>query len=329
MAHHFTDRKLVIAMPATRRALIVLWELYMMKFTGRKTITLAFVIAAGLGICSVFLLVGWLAEPAVHAQAVPNQKPFMVFDGTLYAGKPDLSAYGIRPVSIAYTSQFGMHWYKNSNNLPDKNVVQKVAREAQAKSIPMVIDIEHWPLQGDPNEVRRSLSKYMTVLQWFAEAAPGVAVGYYGAPPLRDYWKSLAPPTSKDGASLARENDRLEPLAEAVDILFPSLYTFYAERGGWVRYAYAQIAEARRLAKGKPVYVFLMPQYHESNQNLRGSYLPTDFWRLQLQMAKQYADGIVIWGGWGSNNGPAKWDDNAAWWKVTKEFMKKLPPVQP
>lgn len=301
-----------------------------MKFTHRKTITSAFVIAVGLGVCSVFLLVGWLAEPAAHAQALPNQKPFMVFDGTLYTGKPDLSLHGIRPVSIAYTSHFGTYWYKNSNNLPDKNAVQQVAREAQAKNSPIVIDIEHWPLDGDPNRVRSSLSKYMTVLQWFKEAAPGSAVGYYGAPPLRDYWKSLKSPTSKEWASFARENDQLRPLAGSVDILFPSLYTFYTDRGGWVRYAYAQIAEARRYSNGKPVYVFLWPQYHESNPSLKGAYLPADFWRLQLQMARQYADGIVIWGGWDlKSNRPAKWDDNAAWWKVTKDFMKKVAPPQP
>lgn len=300
----------------------------MMKFPHIKTITFPFVIAAGLGIGSLLLLVGALSEPVVHAQVLSNQKPFMVFDGTLYAGKPDLSMQGIRPVSIAYTGQFGPHWYKNSNNLPDKIVVQQFAREAKAKNFPVVIDIEHWPLAGDPTQVRASLSKYLTVLQWFKDAAPGLAVGYYGAPPLRDYWKSLKSPMSKEWSSFAKENDQLRPLAGAVDIIFPSLYTFYTDRGGWVRYAYAQIAEARRNSNGKPVYVFLWPQYHDSNPSLKGAFMPADFWRLQLEMAKHYADGIVIWGGWGTR-GPMNWDENAAWWKVTKEFMRKLPPPQP
>lgn len=300
----------------------------MMKMTHGKIVAFASVIAAGLMTFSWLVMNGWLGDPVVHAQALPDKKAFMVFDGTLYADKPDLSVHGIRPVSIAYTGQFGVHWYKNSDILPEKIVVQKIAQEAQEKNAPVVIDIEHWPLVGDPNEVRASLSKYMTVLQWFKEAAPGLPVGYYGAPPIRDYWKSLKSPMSKEWASFARENDQLRPLAGAVDIIFPSLYTFYTDRGAWVRYAYAEIAEARRSANGKPVYVFLMPQYHESNASLKGSYLPIDFWRLQLQMAKQYSDGIVIWGGWGGS-APVKWDENAAWWKVTKEFMKKYPPVQP
>jgi hypothetical protein len=299
-----------------------------MKMTPRGLIMVATVVAAGLGIVAGFFSAGGSAGPVVHAQTLPGKKPFMVFDGTLYTGKPDMSVYGVRPISIAYTGELGAQWYKNSDHLPDKNVVQQVARESLSNTSPVVIDIEHWPLKGDPDEVRRSLSKYMTVLQWFKEAAPGLAVGYYGAPPLGDYWKTLNSPTSKAWASFAGENDRLRPLAGAVDILFPSLYTFYTDRGGWVRYAYGQIAEARRYGNGKPVYVFLWPQYHDSNPSLKGAFLPADYWRLQLQMAKQYADGIIIWGGWGSN-GPMKWDDNAAWWKVTKEFMKKVAPPQP
>ncbi|MCC7472559.1 hypothetical protein IT404_12830 [Candidatus Nomurabacteria bacterium] len=300
----------------------------MMNMTQRGPIIFATIVAVVLGIFSAFWFVSGVVEPVVHAQALPNQKSFMVFDGTMYAGKPDLSVYSIRPISIAYTGQFGNQWYKNPDALPDKSVVRQVANEALAKNFPVVIDIEHWPLVGDPNRVRASLSKYMTVLQWFKEAAPGLPVGYYGAPPIRDYWKSLRSPMSKEWASFAKENDQLRPLAGAVDILFPSLYTFYTDQGGWVRYAYAQIAEARRNANGKPVYVFLWPQYHDSNPSLKGAPLPADFWRLQLQMAKQYADGIVIWGGWGTN-GRMNWDDNAAWWKVTKDFMKKLPPAQP
>lgn len=299
----------------------------MMKLTHGKIIILTSVIAVGIVTFSWLLLNGWLGDPVVHAQALPDKKPFLVFDGTLYGGKPDLSPHGLRSVSIAYAGQFGTRWHKTSDTLPDKLVVQQVAKEALAKNVPVVIDIEHWLLVGDPSQVRASVSKYMTVLQWFKEAAPGLPVGYYGAPPIRDYWKSLKSPMSKEWASFAKENDQLRSLAESVDILFPSLYTYYTDRGGWVRYAYAQIAEARRLANGKPVYVFLWPQYHDSNPSLAWAHLPADFWRLQLQMAKQYADGIVIWGGWGPS-GRVNWDENAAWWKVTKEFMKKLPPTQ-
>lgn len=268
--------------------------------------------------------------PLADAQPPSEQKPFVVFDGTLYANKPDLAQYGIRPITIIYAGQFGHEWFKNEARLPDKDSVQRVARETAATSGPVVIDIEHWPLKGDSDQVRSGLSQYMTVLQWFKEMVPGLAVGYYGTPPLRDYWRAIGPPASKEWQSLSKDNDRLQPLADAVDLLFPSLYTFYTDQGAWVRYAYGQIAQARRCAKGKPVYVFLWPQYHDSNREHKGQYLPADYWRLELETAKQYADGIILWGGWGGNNRPAKWEDDAGWWKVTKDFMKTVaPPSHP
>ena len=265
---------------------------------------------------------------SAFAQTPPprDKEPFMVFDSTLYADKPDLSAFGIHPITIAYAGRFGNEWMRNATQLPDKASVQEVARRIDSKFRHVVIDIEHWPLKGESSVVQEGVSKYITVLQWFKEAAPGVAVGYYGAPPLRDYWRAIRPPTSKEWKSYSDDNDRLQPLARAVDILFPSLYTFYTDQGGWVRYAYGNIAEARRQANGKPVYVFLWPQYHESNRKLAGTYLPPDYWRLELETAKQYADGIILWGGWGSNNRPARWDENASWWQVTKEFMTTIKP---
>lgn len=276
--------------------------------------------------CCVIALVGH----AFPLQA-EEHKSFVVFDGLLYAGKPDMAQYGIQPISIAYAGQFGRDWFKTSTHMPDKDAVQRVAREAKSKADHVVIDIEHWPLTGDPVEVEHSLSKYLTVLQWFKEAAPGLVTGYYGAPPLRDYWRAIRPPASKEWQALTNDNARLQSLADSVDVLFPSLYTFYTDQGAWVRYVYGQIAQARQCANGKPIYVFLMPQYHESNRALAGTYLPVDYWRLQLETAKQYADGVVLWGGWGKNNRPAQWDEEAAWWKMTKEFLKtiqdpKLPP---
>lgn len=281
------------------------------------------------GIVGVLAIGGWKSAALslhVDAQPLSEQKPFVVFDGTLYADKPDLAQYGIQPITIIYAGQFGNEWFKNATRLPDKDSVQRVARETAAQSGHVVIDIEHWPLKGDSDQVRNSLSQYITVLRWFKEMAPGLSVGYYGTPPLRDYWRAINSPTSKEWQSLSNDNDGLQPLVDVVDALFPSLYTFYADQGAWVRYAYGQIAQARRIANGKPVYVFLWPQYHDSNRTLAGTYVPSNYWRLELETAKQYADGIIIWGGWGDHNRPAKWDDNAGWWNVTRDFMKTIAP---
>src|ERR1043166_469045 len=123
-------------------------------------------------------LVTWIVflGATVLAQSTPTPQPFLVFDGTLYSSKPDLSAYGIRPITLAYAGKFGPDWHKHADRLPDLQAVQAVAREAQQKGHAVVLDIEHWPLKGSPDSVRDSLTKYMTVLEWFRAAAPGLSV---------------------------------------------------------------------------------------------------------------------------------------------------------
>jgi len=259
-----------------------------------------------------------------YAKSPSEKKRFRVFDATLYSGKPDLTIYDIQPIHIIYAGKLGSDWLKTPERLPVIESVQQVAREVKAKADLAIIDIEHWPLQGNSGLVQGSVKKYTTVLQTFREAAPDLLLGYYGAPPVRDYWRAVKDPSHHEHSAWMAENDQLKPLANAVDIFFPSLYTFYPDQAGWKKYAIAQIEEARRYGNGKPVYVFLWPQYHDSNHLLSGQYLPADFWRLELETAQKYADGIIIWGGWGSHNRPAAWDEEAAWWKVTKEFMKSI-----
>src|SRR5262245_32081621 len=161
------------------------------------------------------------------AQSLPSPKPFLVFDGTLYSNKPDFSVYGIRPIELAYAGEFGPDWTKQADRLPDLQAVQAVARAAQQKGHGVVLDIEHWPLTGSPDVVHNSLTKYMTMLDWFRAAAPGLSVGYYGAPPVRDYWRAMKETSTQEYQSWREENDQLRSLAGAVDVLFPSLYTMY------------------------------------------------------------------------------------------------------
>ena len=263
------------------------------------------------------------------AQIPPGPKPFVVFDAMDYLHKPDSSVYGIRPITLIYQERFGPDWYKQADGpLPDLQSVQAVAREAQQKGHFVVLDIEHWPLTGSPESVPDNLKKYMTVLEWFRAAAPGLPVGYYGVPPIHVYGPALRDKSDPSYQAWMAENDQIRSLAGAVDVLFPSLYTFDAVQADWRKYAIAQIAEARRYGNGKPVYVFLWPQYHESATptSLVHTYLPEDYWLLQLQTARDYADGIVLWGA-------GEWVKDAPWWKVTIEFMKNgaqsPPPVVP
>lgn len=280
------------------------------------------IVVGGALVCTVvpFAVAG--SDKLGYVPTSPLSHRFVVFDGTLYRNKPDLSHYGIRPVKIVG----GQLWDRGRPDeaLPPVARVHRVAEEVAGLSSPVILDIEHWPLQGAAGAVEDSLSKYLTVLRWFRETRLDVTVGYYGTVPIRDYWRSIKEIHHSEYRAWNGENDRLRPLAAVVDVLFPSLYTFYDDREGWRRYAVAQIREARRIGSGKPVYVFLWPQFHDSNQWLRGKYLSPDFWRMELETARQYADGIVIWGGWGLDSRPERWDEDASWWKVTKDFLQPI-----
>lgn len=249
-----------------------------------------------------------------------GKRPFMVYDATLYKNKPDLSKYGIHPLNILYVARF-YEKGEPSERMPSRNRVKKIAQEAATKGEMIVIDIEQWPVKGDDAVVADSVRKYTQLAKWMHEFEPRLRIGFYALPPLQDYYRAISGPGSTEYTAWQKDNDRLRSIVAAVDVLFPSAYTFFANRQEWKQYAIEQIREARRFEK--PVYVFLWPQYHESNRFYGETYLSPEYWRLELETAREYADGVVIWGGW-SKGGPASWDEQAPWWRVTQKFMSQM-----
>lgn len=282
------------------------------------------------GLCIVGVVLGAAAlqasrqSVAISAAAGPA-KSFLVFDATLYKDKPYLGQYHVRPLPILYEHRF---WPNPSSNdpVPPESLVRALAEGQRGVTGPVVIDIERWPIKGDPSAVRATVRQFLSVLSWFRDAAPGLRVGLYGTVPVPDYWRAIRDPSSADYRAWQQDNDRLGPIVAQVDALFPSIYTFYPDRQGWVVYAVAQMREARRKANGKPVYAFLWPHYHESNALLRHQPIDPDYWELQLRTVYAHADGVVIWGGWG-DNGPEPWNDAAPWWQVTKRFLASISPI--
>ena len=255
--------------------------------------------------------------------AVP--RPFVVFDATLYTNKPSLADYHVRPLTMLYESRLFVA-NQLSPSMPSEVIVRSLAYELRASTDPVVLDIERWPLTGDSLVVPSTVAKYLSLLSWVKGEAPAVSFGLYGTVPIPDYWRAASDPMSPQFLAWRRDNDRLAQIVDHVDVLYPSIYTFYPDRQAWVAYAKAQIAEARRLAKGKPVYGFLWPLYHNQGNELLGSRpIEPDYWDLQLATMAQHADGVVIWGGWG-DHGPEPWNEEAPWWQVTKRFMQRLGP---
>jgi len=251
------------------------------------------------------------AGPLTHTA----NRGFVVFDGTLYAGKPNLTSYGLTPLTSLYASTL---WSNGSDqsNPPNPSAVKAILQQASASAPTTFLDIENWPLDGGQSAVADSVQKYVITLQSFEQFAPSLEFGYYGVAPEADYWDAICAPDSSQYKAWQRRNDSVTPIAKQANVLFPSIYTFYADENGWKTYAIAQIEEARRIAPGKPVYAFLWPRYQLDGAI--GDYLAPDYWRMELETARQYADGLVIWGGYQET-----WDNNAPWWLETESFLKE------
>ncbi len=283
----------------------------MAYYCNKSIITILFILA----------VVNMLNKPT-GAESVETKsfhsKHFIVFDATLYKNKPDLAAFGIKPLRIIYAGEI---WQKsrNLNRLPARWWIEKLGKKVRRSEKIVALDVEQWPLKGDKGKVESSVEKYLKLLEMFKTVIPWVKIGYYGIPPVRDYWRAIQLPQTFMYHMWQLENSRLLALAKNVDVFFPSLYAFYSDQENWIKYAVAQISETRRYGENKPIYVFLWPEYHDSNRLLKGQYIPKEFWRCMLETAYLYSDGIVIWGGWKQN-----WNNKAPWWAETREFCKQI-----
>lgn len=254
------------------------------------------------------------------AQAAAEQQPcFRIFDASGFKGKPNLASYGIEPATVIYAGNHFWPGKKNMDSLPQRSAVTSMVRQWITPRRPRpaltVIDVEHWPNVGEAGVVAASVDKYLTLFQWVKEDVGNeTRVSYYAIPPLRDYWRATKGADSPAYKQWQAENDRFVGLAQAVEALTPSLYTFYSDPKGWDLYAITNVSEARRLAAGKPVYPFVWPHFHEGG-NQKG-YIGKELWLAQLQTLERIADGVVIWAG-----NLEVWDNDAGWWQATEEFI--------
>lgn len=248
---------------------------------------------------------------------------FQIFDATLYVDKPDLADRGIQTANVFEPDRW---WPKgpHDDDLPDSGAAQEWIRRIRAKHGLLVLDLERWWLRGDDATVRERMQRYVTVFDWIRAAGYSDSMGYYGTVPTYNPEGSMEAEGSSKRAAWRKENDRIQPLADRVDILFPSLYTSDDEDiARWETRANATLQEARRLAHGKPVYPFLWPQYAGTNHPLSLRYMPASQWARELEVVRKNADGVVIWGGIAlpGSKGVPKWDEASSWWQVTLEFL--------
>lgn len=255
----------------------------------------------------------------VESRSAGRANSFTIFDGLLYAQKPQI---GMTPIRVDDRG----FWKNNDRSRPDRDACQRNARTAAKDFSHFVIDIEHWQVninQDGKDKVQHSINKYVDVIQWMREAAPSLKLGVYGVPPVRDYWTPVRNQPG-DKTSWRSVNQFLKPIAEAADFIVPSLYTFYDDIPGWVAYARGNIEEAQQF--GKPVYPFLWCRYHTSNRLRGNQFIEGNFWRTQLETVRdQGANGVVLWDWFGHDNPRTNiLDTRQAWWQETVKFEATL-----
>lgn len=267
----------------------------------------------------VFFFAGFLVSPAFALD---------VYVETNYIDQPDLRPYGVKKLGPDPLKS-GMIYEGNLwSDGQDKDLLpseSKVTNYVNGKfggyNGLLVIDLETWPIKGGSDVIFNGyLDKYLTLLGWVQSAAPTANVGYYGKPPISNY---SAPQQDEDHTLYTdwqTKNDRIAPLAAAVDAFFPSIYTYENKQSSWVNYAAAMIKETRRYGTDKKIYPFINPEYAASAPNgLAFDLIPEDFFLLQLQtLDQENVDGVIIWG-WGSQYTP--WDEDLPWWRATLEFL--------
>lgn len=247
---------------------------------------------------------------------------FKVFDLIRYKNKPSAAALGMHPMTILYESAF---WGsdKASHDLPSKSVVQALARKHKGT---ICVDVERWAdmknRRGDGywRVLPEDVEKYKTLLTWYRDAMPdGNTMGLYSILPVRNLWDAAAARDSSKFSKWQGWNNEVQPIAEHVDMVMPSCYTFNDDEDLWRRYCIAQIDEARRIAPGKPVYPVFWPRIHPGNKGPISDRL----WRVHLETAREHADGCIIWT-ISSQTKRVDWSDVPSWWAETEKFIKGL-----
>jgi len=227
---------------------------------------------------------------------------FVVFDNMFYSGKPSTSPYGLIQSNVVYENKI---WpdangttQADEQTLPTRAAFDTLMANYNAAG-PIALDVELLGLSSTANE-----QILATLADWAAADHPGKRVGYYGY-------------NTFDNVSTAHL-PYAYALATHVSAMFPSMYTYNDDQTAWATLAAQEVAAARSIAPGQPVYLYISPQYHPGTAKA-GQYVSAAYWAFQLQTAYSLADGVVIW-----SSSSYSWDDTTLWWEATQTFMQTL-----
>jgi hypothetical protein len=274
-------------------------------------------------LCLCLVAISCLAGGAGAAE------PFKVYDGTLFNDKPrDLQDRGFHPIPIAYETSF--EWPSGKRDMPSKESVQKLALQwFKGGHTQMQFDLESdgfwhgaWFAPDDATR-QHTADKLVTIAGWVHEVVPEMKVGFYNFTPQQAAYATNIPAQTPRWREL---NVRFfQRVADVSGHMSPRLYTFFPDdEPFWMKDAEQVLQLAREMGQDKLVLPYVWFQTHGGGDaKLWFAPVPAEFFRRQLEkIHAEGADGVIIWGGYNET-----WNEDAEWWKVTKEFLATNPQV--
>ena len=258
---------------------------------------------------------------------VVRSQGFTLFNSIRYNNTPSNKAY-MSPIVVTSQSALVSPYVTTNagptDNLPNYPAVDSLASSLKTANTPIAtLDIEVWPYYPT-STMNRSITWYKNVVDSFKKINPTTQIGYYGVVPNVAYqWSKIDPVNNPSGySSWDNINKAYAPVANKVDIIFPSFYAYDTDTSAWRKMVDSTVSAVKRYyGATKPIYAYIWPQYHDgSAYNLQ--FIDTVSWKFQLKILKSRTNGCVIWTSNKDANGNIiNWNENMPWWLATKSFM--------
>jgi hypothetical protein len=256
-------------------------------------------------------LAGFAATSIFDTSHAAITNTFRAFDGLLHSSKPASRLLGLEPI-VAVSNIWRLS--SQQQHVDEHGIITALSRLPNGTEH-IFFDIECWPLLHVPQATRdESILKFMKVAEITRSFNPSLKFGFYNILPAHTYWPLVTSQFNDEYDEWRDANNALVPLGRMVDYVFPSLYTYYADRSGWIKHCEKSLDAARVFAK--PVLPFLWFEYHDSNRELRNREVESLAWQEELQFCRRSADGVVLWGGYQRN-----WSEKANWWRLAKSEL--------
>lgn len=193
----------------------------------------------------------------------------------------------------------------------------------------VMLDVESWNLtdgvydQWYPNY--ESIEKYVTLVDNFRAAAPGVRFGLYGRIPDWDYSGIWAGPYYNRYRAWKDRFESLAPIYEKVDVVMPNIYKFWDENldpfgARWIAAIAHQADEMRRVFNEKPIYPIIWNYGNYGSNPL----LPGDLFVSAAETCLALYDGLMLWSGIWRDKELSEYNDTE-WYKWIRRNLLDPP----